>query len=55
MTNSRPVALPTPAMYEVNAKEYVVIARGGGGKQMPKSGDKYIAFALPDSLKSRRN
>jgi quinoprotein glucose dehydrogenase len=41
--------IATPAVYQVNGKEYVVIACGGGGKQQTKSGDKYVAFALPDS------
>ncbi|SDT19513.1 quinoprotein glucose dehydrogenase [Mucilaginibacter mallensis] len=35
----------TPSVYEVNGKEYVVIACGGG-KLNTKSGDSYIAFAL---------
>ena len=37
----------TPATYEVNGKQYVVIAAGGGGRQLTKAGDYYIAFALP--------
>lgn len=37
----------TPATYEVDGKQYVVIAAGGGGRQMTKAGDYYIAFALP--------
>lgn len=37
----------TPATYEVNGRQYVVIACGGG-KLGTKSGDSYIAFALPD-------
>lgn len=37
----------TPATYEVNGKQYVVIAAGGGGRQRTKAGDYYIAFALP--------
>jgi quinoprotein glucose dehydrogenase len=37
----------TPATYEVNGKQYVVIA-AGGGKMGTKSGDTYLAFALPD-------
>jgi len=36
----------TPATYEVDGKQYVVIATGGGGRQRTKSGDYYIAFAL---------
>jgi len=37
----------TPSVYEVNGKEYVVIACGGG-KLDTKSGDAYVAFALKD-------
>jgi len=37
----------TPATYEVDGKQYVVIAAGGGGRQLTKAGDYYIAFALP--------
>ena len=40
--------IATPAVYQVNGKEYVRIACGGGGKQRTKSGDRYVAFALPD-------
>ncbi|HRI78894.1 MAG TPA: PQQ-binding-like beta-propeller repeat protein [Cyclobacteriaceae bacterium] len=36
----------TPSMYEVNGKQYIVIACGGG-KLNTKSGDAYVAFALP--------
>jgi quinoprotein glucose dehydrogenase len=36
----------TPATYEVNGRQYVVIA-AGGGKMGTKSGDAYVAFALP--------
>ena len=39
-------AFATPATYEVNGKQYVVIACGGG-KLGTKSGDSYVAFALP--------
>jgi quinoprotein glucose dehydrogenase len=37
----------TPCTYSVNGRQYVVIAAGGGGKQRTKSGDSFIAFALP--------
>jgi len=37
----------TPCTYMVNGKQYVVIASGGGGKMNTKSGDYYVAFALP--------
>ncbi|MEP7251618.1 MAG: PQQ-binding-like beta-propeller repeat protein [Ginsengibacter sp.] len=39
-------AFATPAVYDLNGKEYVVIACGGG-KLGTRSGDSYIAFALP--------
>jgi quinoprotein glucose dehydrogenase len=37
----------TPATYMIKGKQYVVIACGGG-KLGTKSGDTYVAFALPD-------
>ncbi len=37
----------TPATYEVDGRQYVVIAAGGGGKPGTKPGDSYVAFALP--------
>lgn len=37
----------TPAVYEVNGKQFVVVACGGG-KLGTKSGDAYVAFALPE-------
>ncbi|SFT73790.1 quinoprotein glucose dehydrogenase [Algoriphagus locisalis] len=36
----------TPAVYEMNGKQFLVIACGGG--KGTKSGDAYVAFALPD-------
>ena len=39
-------AFATPSVYEVNGRQYVVIACGGG-KLKTKSGDSYIAFCLP--------
>lgn len=36
----------TPAVYSAGGKEYIVIACGGG-KLGTKSGDSYVAFALP--------
>ncbi|MBN7810255.1 PQQ-binding-like beta-propeller repeat protein [Algoriphagus sp. H41] len=36
----------TPAVYEKNGKQYLVIACGGG--KGTKSGDAYVAFALPE-------
>lgn len=40
----------TPAVYEVNGKQFLVIACGGGKLGKP-SGDAYVAFALPDNGK----
>lgn len=37
----------TPSVYELNGKEFVVIACGGGKMGTP-SGDSYIAFSLPE-------
>jgi quinoprotein glucose dehydrogenase len=37
----------TPCTYMVKGRQYVVIAVGGGGKLGTKSGDSYVAFALP--------
>jgi quinoprotein glucose dehydrogenase len=36
----------TPSIYEVDGRQYVVIACGGG-KMKTRSGDSYVAFALP--------
>ena len=38
----------TPASYEVDGKQFVVIAAGGGGLQATRTGDYYFAFSLPD-------
>jgi quinoprotein glucose dehydrogenase len=37
----------TPITYEVNGRQYVVIAAGGGKDLRHKSGGVYVAFALP--------
>jgi len=37
----------TPAVYEAGGRQFVVIA-AGGGKMGTKSGDTYVAFALPE-------
>ncbi len=39
----------TPSVYEVKGKQFLVIACGGG-KLKTRSGDAYVAFALPDKL-----
>ncbi len=41
----------TPATYEVEGRQYVVIAAGGGKSGAP-SGGKYVAFALPPGRSS---
>jgi len=46
--HSLPAAgMATPCTYEVDGKQYVVIA-AGGGKITDQRGDQYVAFALPD-------
>ena len=37
----------TPATYEVNGRQFVVIAAGGGKDSKHPSGGVYVAFALP--------
>jgi quinoprotein glucose dehydrogenase len=37
----------TPSVYEIDGRQYVVIAAGGGGKNQTRYGDSIIAFALP--------
>lgn len=36
----------TPSTYQVNGRQYVVIAAGGAGKLRTKAGDAFVAFAL---------
>jgi quinoprotein glucose dehydrogenase len=36
-----------PSVYEVNGREFVVLAASGGGKLATPTGDAYVAFALP--------
>jgi len=43
----------TPATYETGGRQYVVIACGGG-KMGTRSGDAYVAFALPDRARLGR-
>ena len=42
----------TPATYEVDGRQYVVIAAGGGKDPKQGSGGVYVAFALPRSAPS---
>ena len=46
----------TPATYEVNGRQFIVIAAGGGKDPKSPSGGVYVAFALPqDSPTSKAN
>jgi quinoprotein glucose dehydrogenase len=45
----------TPCTYQVNGRQYVVIAAGGAGKLRTKAGDAFVTFALPRSALSRAN
>ena len=38
-----------PVSYEVNGRQYIVIAATGGGKLGTPTGDAYVAFALPNT------
>ena len=46
-TNLPAPGFATPSVYQLNGKQYIVIACGGG-KLGTRSGDAYVAFALPD-------
>jgi quinoprotein glucose dehydrogenase len=37
----------TPSTYQVDGRQYVVIAAGGAGKLRTKAGDSFVAFSLP--------
>ena len=37
----------TPSTYEIEGRQYLVMAAGGGGKPGTKPGDSYYCFALP--------
>jgi len=46
----------TPATYEVDGRQFVVIAAGGGKDPKSRSGGAYVAFVLPaESSKSNSN
>ncbi|MDB6111334.1 MAG: pyrrolo-quinoline quinone [Pedosphaera sp.] len=38
-----------PATYEIDGRQFIVIAASGGGKLGTPSGDAYVAFALPSA------
>lgn len=37
----------TPCVYEIDGKQYIAIAAGGGGRVGSPSSDAYVAFSLP--------
>jgi quinoprotein glucose dehydrogenase len=39
----------TPATYEIDGRQYMVIAAGGGKDPRQGSGGIYVAFALPST------
>lgn len=40
-------AYATPAIFEIEGKQYIVVAGGGGGKPGTKAGNAYYCFGLP--------
>jgi quinoprotein glucose dehydrogenase len=38
----------TPATYEIQGRQYVIIAAGGGGKPETKPGNAFICFSLKE-------
>jgi quinoprotein glucose dehydrogenase len=40
----------TPSTYQVNGRQYVVIAAGGAGKLETKAGDAFVAFSMPEKV-----
>lgn len=44
----------TPAIYEADGRQFIVIA-AGGGKFGQASGDTYVAYSLPESLPESRS
>ncbi len=39
----------TPSTYQVNGRQYIVIAAGGAGKLETRAGDAFVAFGLPEA------
>ena len=42
-------AYAVPSIYEVEGRQYVVIAAGGANRLGTPAGDAYVAFALPEN------
>jgi quinoprotein glucose dehydrogenase len=40
-------AYATPATFEVDGRQYVIVAAGGGGKPETRPGDAWYCFRLP--------
>ena len=45
----------TPSVYQIEGRQYLVLAAGGGGKNATKYGDSIIAFALPTEDEYRQD
>lgn len=43
----------TPATYAIKGKQYIIIPATGGGKLGTKTGDAYVAYALPNQPSSK--
>jgi quinoprotein glucose dehydrogenase len=41
----------TPATYQVNGRQYVVIAAGGAGKLRTKASDAFVAFSVQEAIR----
>lgn len=39
----------TPSVYEIDGRQYITIAAGGGGKPGTRHGDSILTFALPEN------
>jgi quinoprotein glucose dehydrogenase len=44
----------SPATFEADGRQFVVIAAGGGGKPETRPGSAYYCFALPRASSSAR-
>jgi quinoprotein glucose dehydrogenase len=45
----------TPATYEVNGRQFVVVCAGGGKSPTGGPGGLYVAYALPRAVKQTSN
>lgn len=47
-------AYATPATYEIDGRQFVLVAAGGGGKPETRSGNGWWCFALPENGRNAR-